>query len=128
MASFAEQSVSRSLHAVLAELPVGADISESDDFKSLLSGLERFVPELLLELHAEWERESLDGIYSFSARKTGTREAAIFGVCILISDQTLTPLEIRLQNEMSKRFYASAWRPETIDWVYAVAFGERLPD
>jgi hypothetical protein len=43
------------------------------------------------------EVRSLDGIYPVLARKTGEGEMELFGQCILISDQTLTPLHLRLQ-------------------------------
>ena len=97
MASKSEQNVSRSLLAVLIELPDNAQIPNSEQFRDVLSGLEFFLPEILRERHAEWKYESLDGILPFVARKTGEREAEILGDCILITDQTLTPLHIRLQ-------------------------------
>jgi hypothetical protein len=41
--------------------------------------------------------EALDGILSLVARKTGRLEAEILGLCILLSDQSVTPLHVRLQ-------------------------------
>ena len=35
------------------------------------------------------------------ARKTGAGQAEIFGLCIIISDQTLTPLHVQLQVAVS---------------------------
>ena len=63
-----------------------------------MSGLEFFLPQQVLsEIYPEWNHESLDGILPLVARKTGDGEADIFGLCIIISDQSLTPLHVRLQ-------------------------------
>ena len=98
MASSIEQRVSRSLRAILADLPDGASIGDSEQFRQVLSGLEFFLPhQVLSEIYPEWNHESLDGILPLVARKTGDGEAEIFGLCIIISDQTLTPLHIRLR-------------------------------
>ena len=67
----------------------------------MLSGLEFFIPQVLAEIHPEWKHESLDGFYPVVARKTGEGEAEIFGLCILISDQTTTPFHLRLQSSPS---------------------------
>jgi hypothetical protein len=98
MVSRAEQSISRSLRTVLADLPDGASIGDSEQFWEVLSGLEFFLPhQVLSEIYPEWGHESLDGIMPLLARKTGAGEAEILGLCILISDQTVTPLHVRLQ-------------------------------
>ena len=97
MASRAEQNVSRALRAILADLPTGADVLDSEQFRYVQSGLESFVPEVLREIHAEWHNESLDGFYPVVARKTETAEIEMVGLCILISDQTLTPIYLRFQ-------------------------------
>jgi hypothetical protein len=62
-----------------------------------LDGLEFFLPAVLRKVYPELDRESLDGFSPLFARKTGEREAELFGFCILISDQTLTPIHLRLQ-------------------------------
>jgi hypothetical protein len=98
MVSRAEESISRSLRAVLADLPDGAGIGDSEPFRAVLSGLEFFLPhQVLREIYPEWDHESLDGIMPLLARKTGQGEAEIFGLCILISDQTVTPIHVRFQ-------------------------------
>ena len=98
MGSRVEESISRSLRAVLADLPDGASIGDSEQFRGVLSGLEFFLPhQVLREIYPEWDNESLDGIMPMLARKTGEGEAEILGLCILISDQTVTPLHVRLQ-------------------------------
>ena len=97
MPSRAEEHASRSLRTILARLPTGASIDGSEEIQSALGGLEFFLPAVLREVYAEWDRESLDGFYPLFARKTGEREVELLGFCILISDQTLTPIHLRLQ-------------------------------
>jgi hypothetical protein len=115
LASRAEQSISRSLGTALADLQNGANIADSEQFRDVLSGLEYFLPEVLGEIYSEWNWESLDGVRPLVARKTGKREAELFGLCVIISDQTLTPLHLRLQ--------AAAFNDE-ISWLEC-RLGER---
>jgi hypothetical protein len=107
MASRAEQSISRLLRAILTDLPNGANIVDSEQFRGVLSGLEYFVPEVLGEVHPEWNYEGLDGILPLVARKTRQGEAEIFGLCIIISDQTVTPIHLSLQ--VSSSVDAVSW-------------------
>ncbi len=102
MASRAEEVSSRLLGAILADVPVGADVPESEQFRNVLAGLERFVPDVIGELHSEWRGESLDGIFPVVARKTAEAEVELYGVCVIIPDQSLTPLHLRLQLSPSR--------------------------
>lgn len=89
----------------------------------------------------------------FEARKVGDLEFEIFGLCILIADQTTTPIHLRLQlmpekdkfswgecrvgeageNGMVRRpwgshtkdLHALKGRSNEIDWVYRATFGEK---
>jgi len=97
MASKAEQCVSRSLRTIFSDLPNGASISGFEQLQDLFGGLEFFLPQVLRTTYPEWEHESLDGFFPLIARKTGDAEAEIFGLCILISDQTLTPIHLQVQ-------------------------------
>src|SRR5579872_2080468 len=106
-ASLAEALVAKSLRLVLRDQSVGADlhnqdIGDSEPYRDLMVGLDGFIPEVLQEIHAEWKEDSLDGIYHFVTRKTGQREVNIFGLCMLLSDQTLTPIHVRLQIDASE--------------------------
>lgn len=155
MASRAEEIASRNLRAILAGLPTEATIDDSEAFREALSGLEWFLPGVLAEIYPEWDYESLDGLYSQTSRKIGEREAEILGLCCFMSDQTLTPILLRLQlsaatDEISwlelrlgemgrygmerrpyprgsihKRLHALNGREDSIAWVYKVAFGQR---
>lgn len=87
-----ENLISRSLRTVLAELPEGADIPKSDQFQTLLTGLEVFIPRVIGEIHPEMAGQSGDGVFPIIARKTGDDEVELLGHFCFIADQTLTPL------------------------------------
>jgi hypothetical protein len=116
-----------------------------------LAGLCFFLPGVLAEVQQDWNHESLDGIYPSIAKKVVRDEAEIYGLCRLITDQTLTPIQIQLQldeiedevswlalrigeisdgklirrrNEFIGK-YALPSSPESIDWAYRVGFGTR---
>ena len=97
MTSFSEQWICRSLRTILGELPNGANIQDTKEFRDVLTALEFYLPTILAEVYADWDQESLDGIYPIVARKTGDAEADIAGMCIIISDQTVTAIQLRLQ-------------------------------
>lgn len=97
MTTKAEQCLSRSLRTLLAELPNRASILASEHLLDLYGGLEYFLPQVLRRTYPEWEQESLDGFRSLEARKTGEMAVELFGLCILISDQTLTPIHLQIQ-------------------------------
>src|SRR4029079_15732548 len=86
------------LRTALAPLPIGSVIPESECLRAALCSLESYLVALLREIHVEWEHESLDGILPLTSRKTGEHEVEIVGHCILITDQSLTPIHVRLQH------------------------------
>lgn len=88
---------SRSLRAVLAELPDGADIPMSEKFQTFLTGLEYFIPSVIGEIHPEMAGQSGDGVLPIIARKTGDGETELLGHFCFIADQTLTPIHLKLQ-------------------------------
>jgi len=59
--------------------------------------LELYIPRLLSHKYSQWQYESLDGFYLASARKLSSNSAEFSGLCILISDQNVTPFVIRLE-------------------------------
>ena len=82
----------------MANLSDGEQIDESEDFDELQSALERFLPSVLRDAYpAQWRREALDWFRLAVARKTGAVEAELIGLCLLISDQSWTPLHVRLR-------------------------------
>jgi hypothetical protein len=84
MVSKAEQCVSRSLRAILGEVLNGASVAGSEHLQDVLDGLEFFIPEVLRELHHEWDYESLDGFIPVVARKVGC-ENSNFSPCAFLS-------------------------------------------
>ena len=93
-----EERFCRRLRAALARLPSGVNIPNAPELLEALNELEYLLPDILAEVHREWERdESLDGILPLVARKTAEREAEIFAHCILIRDQTTAPFHLRVQ-------------------------------
>jgi hypothetical protein len=91
-----EKLVAERVCELAAGKPVDALLDDSS-FPDLLSALEYYLPQTLSEIHQEWDHESLDGIYPNVVRKTAERRIEIVGWCILISDQTMTPLELELE-------------------------------
>ena len=96
-----EQKVGGALRSVLEPLALGSDIAESADLQRLLLGLEYFLPSILGEIYPHWKYESLDGVFLAKATKTGQASAELRGVCILISDQSITPFHLRLGASLS---------------------------
>jgi hypothetical protein len=96
-----EEDVANSLRALLSERPVGFDFlkdeGEWERLRDVEGSLEFFIPEVLAGVYADWERESLDGFYLTIARKADDLEAEFFGLCILIIDQTLTPIHVCME-------------------------------
>lgn len=91
-----EAKIASELEALLSENSVESNlhVKPNADFLYLL---ELYIPRLLSHKYLQWEYESLDGFYLASARKLSSNSAKFSGLCILISDQTVTPFVIRLE-------------------------------
>lgn len=87
---------------ILERIATGNSLEESDNLRNAMSAMEYFIPEVLQEIHKQWDGESLDGIFPLVTRKTGEREVEILGQCILISDQTLVPIYVAMQVHASE--------------------------
>ena len=92
-----EQTLTEWLRPVLADLPDGAAIPDSDTFPKVVNALAWFVPTVLAEIHPQWRGLTLDGIEPVSASRPHPNELKLFGVCCFLADQTLTPIHIRLR-------------------------------
>lgn len=90
-----EAQLASELKALLAGVLVGSEFAVAPS-SDLCYSLELFIPKVLSSHHSEWEQESLDGVFVARARKTGSAAAELAGTCILISDQTVTPLLMEL--------------------------------
>lgn len=64
---------------------------------ALLDALELFIPQLLRTVFAEWETESLDGFFVANVDEDADDWLTLVGLAILISDQTTSPVQIRLR-------------------------------
>jgi hypothetical protein len=90
-----ETIVVSELSALLENTSVGSAL-KVEPSANLLSALERYIPQLLSREYPEWEYESLDGFLLSNAQKIGSETAEFSGLCILIDDQTVTSVFIRL--------------------------------
>ncbi len=151
MISQTEQVLARNLRIVLSTIPIGGSIQESNEFRDALSGLCRFVDQVVCEVYPEWT-DSLDGIYPVFARKTAELEAEIGGMCwILAGHDYSTILHVQLEAAPDRDEIVwfecklgehgpdgmIKWRDDsfgrmtvterldTAEWVYSVGFGER---
>lgn len=109
-----EATLASELHALLARVAVGSTFTVAPS-SDLCASLELFIPTLLSARHPEWKSESLDGVFVAIARKTGAATAELAGTCILISDQTVTPLlteiTLSLSGERIESFRARIGEP-----------------
>jgi hypothetical protein len=90
-----ETIVAHQLSTLLDKSATGLAI-DLTPYPELFDSLERFIPHLLSLRYPEWEWESLDGLYTVMAQRLDSETAEFAGMCILISDQTITPFFIRL--------------------------------
>ena len=90
-----ESALVAELKALLVDTPIGGQFTV-DPAADICYSLELFLPRLLATEHPEWVRESLDGFFVARAIKTERAGAELTGICILISDQTVTPFRVEL--------------------------------
>lgn len=83
------------VHALLDGRPL-QDAFRLDPTEEVCFTLERFLSMRLAQAYSEWRWESLDGLF-VRARKTSQSEVQLQGICLLITDQSWTPLRVRLE-------------------------------
>jgi hypothetical protein len=91
-----ERRTARALRALLERVPSGGALPETIQLLVVLGGLEHFIPQILAEVYPYWKGESLDGFFLSDTKKLGEEQAELRGVCILISDQAITPFHIQI--------------------------------
>jgi hypothetical protein len=64
-----------------------------DPASKLASAIELYFPSVLRHYYAEWQRESLDGVFVLEGNVQSKSKVHIAGVAIVISDQCLTPFD-----------------------------------
>jgi hypothetical protein len=92
-----ERRIARGLRALLEGIAPGDALPETVQLLMVLGGLEYFLPATLAELYPYWKGESLDGFFLSEAKKLEHEMAELRGVCILISDQSITPFHLQVQ-------------------------------
>lgn len=102
MTSQCEINICQSLRPILDSLPIGSAIPDSPEYRWALSALEWFIPEVFEEVNAKPSDVCLDGILPAVSRKTGKDEIEIIGLCILITDQTVTPIHVCFQQQPTR--------------------------
>lgn len=97
-----QSQLAAEMSELLSGVPIGSEftVAASSDF---CASLELFIPRELARRHQEWAKESLDGVFVARARKTGSVATELAGICILISDQTVTPFLIAMALSSSER-------------------------
>ncbi len=90
-----EAIVASELSVLLEQHSVGSALNVEPS-AGLLASLELYIPSLLSRYYPEWKNETLDGFFLETAQRIDSITAEFIGVCILMSDQTLTPIFISL--------------------------------
>jgi len=80
------------LRALRAEAQTDTDLSANASVHEVLSALEYFLPAVLRTEFPSWQNESLDGIFPVRSLLSSPKGFEVFGLGLLISDQSLTPL------------------------------------
>ena len=97
MAKFEELAV-QYLRLMLRGVEEGGNIPESAARTQLHGALELFLPLVLRDADASyWRLEAFDAFRFPHARKTGPLEAELRGAGLLLSDETWTPVQVRLR-------------------------------
>lgn len=128
--------------------------TETADYRRLISALNFFIPEVLVEIYPEWKYRALDDLVPRKARRTGEWKAMLFGLCYLMTNQRLVPVYLRVQIQESmdrvnwfecrvgeqgphgmltrtnrtleKQLMRLQGQEDQIDWAYWVTYGEKL--
>lgn len=94
--SRAEENIGQYLRTALADIEIGGFVEERCLTREL-GGLDFFLPQVLREKYNFWKSESLDGVCPIYVQKLAERQVEIVGICILITDQTVTPIHLRME-------------------------------
>lgn len=152
MAKF-EELTAQYLRLSVRGLEVGDDIPLSNAREQLQSAFELFLPLTLREADPNyWRLEAFDAFRFPVARKTGPDEAEFRGAGLLLSDETWTPVQVRLRVapdsdtiawgscqagdrrvgksdrlpakslELGHLLQSVSETPETIDWAFSAGY------
>lgn len=116
MAKF-EELAAQYLRLSLRGISEGEAIPDSEPRRQLQSALELYLPLMLRGADPNhWRLEAFDGFRFPIARKTGPCEAEFRGAGLLLTDETWTPVQVRLR---------AAGDADTIAWG-SCQVGDRL--
>jgi hypothetical protein len=151
MESKAEITTAKAVRRILTLPP--DDVPTASD--NIFNGLEYFLPQVLSEIYDYWKHESFDGFFPAEFQRIGPNSVQLLGLGILISDQTVTPVHLRMGisptedkiqwmecrvgargegNGGMDRVPYSRWPKQLtvlptaidkIDWVYKITFGHQ---
>jgi hypothetical protein len=85
-----EAKLAVELRALLQSTPIGKQVNMKPSDR-ILGAFELYFPLLLRKKYPVWESETLDGFFVSNARKDGPFSLQLAGICILMSDQCVTP-------------------------------------
>ena len=86
----------QALRDILQPLPPKCDIPQDEHLQEAMNTLEVIVSLLLKEQFDTWRYEALDGILLTVAQRRDADTAFFGGDCILITDQTVSPIEVEV--------------------------------
>jgi hypothetical protein len=101
-----DAKVALELSALLESASVDSP-STAEPSADLLYLMELYIPQLLARNYPEWKGESLDGFLFAKVQKVESWSVEFIGLCILMSDQTVTPIFIELNLTKSRDVVAS---------------------
>ena len=114
-----EELAAQYLRLALRDVREGDQIPPSGALTQLHSTLELFLPLMMRESDpAHWRLEAFDAFRFPVARKTGPCEAELRGAGLLLSDETWTPIELRLR---------AAADADSIAWASGRVGDRRVP-
>ena len=120
--------VTRALRALLSETTPGALAPTTVALDMLCSALGPLVTQRLREAFPDaWQTEGVDRVLSQETRRTGASELELTGLATLASDQTVTPIRVRLSYRDADRtlhLRASLGEPGVGAGVYEVSLDE----
>lgn len=101
-----EAKVVMELSRLLERVAVGQEF-QIEPAATLSFSLELFLPQLLSQKYPVWSGETLDGIFIVCAQKIDAGAAHLAGMCMLMSDQTVTPFSLHVVLDPSHTKIAS---------------------
>ncbi|MEM7313441.1 MAG: hypothetical protein AAF497_09840 [Planctomycetota bacterium] len=139
-----EKELSLILRETLSEVSIDESFLTTSQFDALPCSLDIFTSILWLEAYRGISYESLDGIFPEIATKTGERSAYVLGNAVWVSDQSVTPIELKLElsesavsvayfecklseegSERNGKIRQVAGRQDRIDWRYHFGYDHR---